>query len=126
MNYSGYFTDKESNKYYVEPRYNYLKIKGTAPKDKSFNDIMSDGENTVYSIISDYGITKKAGFPTGAYGYGILITLNPNAITSSSNWWSVAQIYIADMPASYGVYFRTRLTTTWIRVSGTAVNPVTE
>lgn len=123
MNYSGYFTDKDGNKYYAEPKYNYLKIKGVLASGTSFNDVALSGESNTYIINGALGTNTLSGFPTGAYSFGLLITINPNSRKTSD--WSITQIYIPDLPSQNGLYFRTRTSNSWLKLNGTAVNPIT-
>lgn len=95
---------------------------GTLETNVSFNDVLIAGESSVYLISNRQ--SSLSGFPTDAYGYGILITFNPSGVTSSTNWYQVSQIYIPDLPAERGVYFRTRLTSNWLHLTGSSVAPV--
>lgn len=69
------------------------------------------------SIIDNEAL-KYVNFPSGVYGYGVLITIC-NSIGAS---WNNAQIYIADNIGTSdvlgGLYIRTK-DSTWIRITGT-------
>ena len=68
--------------------------------------------------IIDCEALKYVNFPSGAYGYGTLITIC-NTVGVS---WNNAQIYIADNIGTSdvigGLYIRTK-DSTWIRITGT-------
>ena len=96
--------------------------KKNLPAGVSFNDVLTSGENSIYAVPG--GHSDLPGFPTGAQGYGILVTFNPREATSASNWWEVAQIYIADIPSTNGVFVRNRLNEYWVKLTGTTVSPV--
>lgn len=85
----------------------------------SFDDVIDLGYSSIYAV-NLHGVTNTnwKGFPKGAYKYGRLITLHHNY------GYAKVQIYITDYPnASYGgVYIRTQKGT-WLKVSGTAVEP---
>lgn len=100
-----------------------LKIKGILPSGTSFNDVALSGESNIYTIQGELGTSTLNGFPTGAYSYGTLITINPNSEKKSS--WSTVQIYIPDLPSQNGIYFRTKTSNSWLKLNGTAVNPIT-
>lgn len=100
-----------------------LKVKGILPSGTSFNDVALSRESNIYSINGSSEGNAPSGFPTGAYIYGLLITINPNSDKKSS--WSTVQIYIPDLPSQNGIYFRTRTSNSWLKLNGTAVNPIT-
>jgi hypothetical protein len=103
-----------------------IAILGKLDANTSFNALCTKGISSVAQVSGTH--TESPGFPVGAYSYGTVVTLNPGKITSadSSNHWGTVQIYIPDLPTTNGVYFRTRLTATWCKFSGTGVNPKTE
>lgn len=103
----------------------YLKAKATLGVGRSFNDVIASGENSIYAINGAYGTQNLSGFPTDAYPYGVLLTLNPSLIVGSSSAWNICQIYIPDIPSQSGVFFRTRTAASWVKLTGTAINPVT-
>lgn len=88
----------------------------------SFNGLMIQGKTSVYAYNGDVN-NKTDGFPTDAYAYGTIITLNPTH--SIANAYSTAQIYITDIPAgTHGIYIRTRMGGNWIKIIGTTISPV--
>ena len=90
--------------------------------NQSFNGLMIQGKSSVYAFNGDIN-NKTDGFPTGAYAYGTIITLNPTH--STTNAYSTAQIYITDIPAgTHGIYIRTRMSGNWIKITGTTIAPV--
>lgn len=98
--------------------------KGILPNGKSFNDVYAEGNSCVYAISGSYNQSTLPGFPTGAYNYGTLLTFNPRKVSSESNTWDLSQIYIPDQPADRGIYFRSRRTSNWLKIEGTAVAPI--
>lgn len=103
----------------------YLKAKATLEAGRSFNDVITSGENSIHAINGAIGTQNLSGFPTDAYPYGVLLTLNPSLIVGSSSAWNICQIYIPDIPSQNGVFFRTRTAASWVKLTGTAINPVT-
>lgn len=107
----------------------FIKMGNVLPTGISFDDLMITGESSCYTISKDYGNTVLPGFPTGAYGYGTLITINPQQRTN--NAYSTFQIYLTDgiqygdSNGAYGVFIRSRVAGTWIRISGVDVEPIT-
>jgi len=55
------------------------------------------------------------GYPTGAYPYGLLITLYSDAS------YATTQIYIADYSFNNGIYVRTKGGYDWSKLSGTKI-----
>ncbi len=101
-----------------------LLVKGTPGAGISFDDLMVTGESTLHTIGTTSGasIETLPGFPTGAYAYGTLITLNP--AKSKASHYSTTQIYIPDIPHTNGIYFRSRVGGTWTKIAGTSVQPI--
>lgn len=119
---------------------------GTDLNSKTFNQLQTNIENAIKDVASNCVFTgmlpanydlldlynsiglkisiidnealKYVNFPSGAYGYGVLITIC-NSIGAS---WNNAQIYIADNIGTSdvlgGLYIRTK-DSTWIRITGT-------
>lgn len=94
------------------------------PNGQTFDDVMDSSVPSVFSINGTSTITSGKGFPTGAFGYGLLITLNSAYVNYKT------QIYITDLPSNSdsgrGVYIRTRKAGNWLKLSGTQVNSITE
>lgn len=88
-------------------------------EEKTFDAAMSANFPSIFAINNNTEIKTGAGFPTNAYGYGLLITLR------SSIDLSKTQIYIPDGPATRGIYVRTRVGGTWLKLEGTSVAPIT-
>ena len=80
--------------------------------DRTFDEIMQLDYPSVFTIDGNATTVNGAGFPTGAYAYGTLITFR-----SASNY-ARAQIYITDSPYSRGIYFRTRVSGSWLKIGG--------
>lgn len=91
--------------------------------DRTFDEIMGLGLPSIFCINGNETTINGAGFPTGAYGFGLLITLY-----GSSNYvWT--QIYITDKPYGTtdgrGIYIRTRVAGSWLKLAGETVAPLT-
>lgn len=91
--------------------------------EDNWNDILISGYSSITTII---GSALGIGAPTGAYTYGVLITINPTHSTTET--FKMAQIYICDNPSTTGrgIYIRTRYSKNWVCITGSAVSPVTE
>lgn len=91
--------------------------------DKTFDGIMRLNYSSIFCINGNETTINGAGFPEGAYGYGLLITLIANQD------YARTQIYITDNPhgtsSGRGIYVRTRIGGSWVKLSGTTVAPVT-
>ena len=77
---------------------------------------MSLNYPTIFTINGDSNIVSGAGFPTGAYEFGALITLY------SSVFYAKMQIYITDNPneeGGRGIYIRARVGGTWTKLTST-------
>lgn len=83
----------------------------------TFDEIMDLGTTSIFNVTGESKIIKGDGFPTGAYGYGLLITLH------SSTDYSKTQIYIPDNPQNHGLYVRTK-GDCWIKLAGETVEPI--
>lgn len=97
--------------------------------DLTFYDMAVKGENSIAKVYQESSILK--GYPTNAYEYGTLITLNPTK--SKVAIYSTIQIYITDKPytgtiengTKYGVFVRAIGTTqNWVYLSGSQVTAV--
>lgn len=86
----------------------------------SFDDLALSGKSSAYVVAATHHTT--VGYPKSAYNYGVIITINPEAKTK--NYWGTVQIYIPDDPSVYGIYFRTSITKNWVKLTGTAINPI--
>lgn len=84
--------------------------------NKTFDDAMNLEYSTIFTINGNEETKNGAGFPTGAYQYGLLITLfSPN--------YAKVQIYIPDKPSERGFYIRTK-GDPWCHFSGEIVQPI--
>ncbi len=89
---------------------------------KTFDEIFNLGLSSVF-MIDGNNIQTKNGFPTGAYNYGLLITL------IATQDYAKTQIYIPDRPyldSQRGIYVRTRPGSSWLKLAGTEVASVVE
>ena len=93
---------------------------------KSFDDLFSDGENSIYRYN-----TSPIGAPKGAYKYGTVITINPTH--SKTNDYGMIQIYVADGTGrstaddkSVGVFVRSRPNQNWFRLGAESIEQIIE
>lgn len=85
--------------------------------NKTFDDAMNLEYSTIFTINGNEETKNGAGFPTGAYQYGLLITL------FASSDYAKTQIYIPDKPSQRGFYIRTK-GDPWCLFSGETVQPI--
>lgn len=85
--------------------------------NKTFDDAMNLGYSTIFTINGNDETANGNGFPTGAYQYGLLITL------FASSDYAKVQIYIPDKPSERGFYIRTK-GDPWCHFSGEIVQPI--
>ena len=93
---------------------------------KSFDDLLLDGENSIYRYN-----TSPIGAPKGAYRYGTVITINPTHSKISD--YGTIQIYVADgtggkdiSDKSIGVFVRSRPNQNWVRLGAESIEQKTE
>ena len=93
----------------------------TLTNARTFDELMNLNTPSIFEISRNTAITQGAGFPTGAYDYGLLITL------ISTHDYSKTQIYITDNVTSdtaRGVYIRSNLNKNWLKLAGESVAPL--
>lgn len=94
-----------------------MKLNGNTYLEKTFDEVMNYNYSSIFTVHGADSVVKGAGFPIGAYAYGLLITLY-----SYANY-AKTQIYIPDGVGS--LYVRTRVGGKWKKFDGTVVEPVT-
>lgn len=120
MNYEGTLQDEVGNNFYPKPRYAYIEMRGFLWRGTSFDDVARNKKSTAFCVDAEWqGNAELPGYPTGAYKYGTLITINP--YQSSTYTYDIVQIYVPDAPAFHGIYFRTYTSKNWIKISGETV-----
>lgn len=97
-------------------------MRGLLWRGTSFDDVALNGKSSAYTVNAEaFQNDELPGYPTGAYEYGTLITINPGQSLEAK--WDIVQIYVPDGPAIYGVYFRTHIDRNWVKLNGEAVAP---
>lgn len=122
MNYEGVLQDEVGNNFYPKTRYAHIEMRGLLWRGTSFDDVALNGKSSAYTVNAEaFQNDELPGYPTGAYEYGTLITINPGQSLEAK--WDIVQIYVPDGPAIYGVYFRTHIDRNWVKLNGEAVAP---
>lgn len=122
MNYEGVLQDGIGNNFYPKTRYAHIKMRGLLWRGTSFNDVALSAESSAYTVNAEtFQNNELPGYPSGAYKYGTLITINPSQ--SLVEKWDIVQIYVPDRPTVNGIYFRTHTNRDWLKISGEAVAP---
>lgn len=88
--------------------------------DRTFDEIMGLDYPSVFTINGNETTKNGAGFPTGAYAYGLLITYK------AASAYARTQIYIPDGPKNQGIYIRTRVGGSWMRIKQQNITTGTE
>lgn len=124
MNYRGKLEDNEGNVYYPELEYEYVEMRGWLSSGVSFNEIAKSGKSSAYIVDA---LTNKnntlAGYPTDAYPYGTLITINPGHYEDLKFGWSIIQLYVPYVPITHGIYIRNN-GENWLKIGGEAIQSV--
>lgn len=92
-----------------------MKLNGNTYIEKTFDEVMNYNYSSIFTVHGADSVVKGAGFPSGAYSYGLLITLY-----SYANY-AKTQIYIPDGPMKQGIYVRTRVGGNWLHLGGNVI-----